>query len=137
MIPLDEWNVFFGIHKKTRAKKAALAFTEWFFRAETQRMLLETSRKKRLMETSFGIAGGFSAMRTVTEEVFPQFYPGLLGRMPPESSLSPPNILPRNWMKMKEQVVLPYLHERIRHSGQNEIRSLERRISDWYRLNRE
>jgi len=49
----------------------------------------------------------------------------------------PPNILPRNWMAIKERVLLPYLRERIRHSGNEEVRPLERRISDWYRLNRE
>jgi ABC-type glycerol-3-phosphate transport system substrate-binding protein len=135
-IPLDEWSVYYGIHKKTKAGEAAAAFTQWFFRAETQRMLLEAGKAKRLNETSFGIAGGFSAMRTVTEQVFPQFYPGLLGRMPPESFLSPPNILPRNWMTIKERVIFPYLHERIRRNNRDEVRPLERRISDWYRLNR-
>jgi len=50
-------------------------------------------------------------MKTVTEQVFPQFYPDLLGRMPPESYLSPPNILPRNWIAMKQRVILPYLRD--------------------------
>ena len=137
MIPLDEWGVYFGIHKKTRARKAAEAFTRWFFTSETQKQLLEAAKEKRLNETSFGIAGGFSAMKTVTEQVYPQFYPGLLGHMPPESYLSPPNILPRNWMTIRERVILPYLRERIRSPSRDEIRPLERRITDWYRLNRE
>jgi ABC-type glycerol-3-phosphate transport system substrate-binding protein len=137
MIPLDEGGVYFGIHKKTKALKAAKAFTNWFFTAETQKLLLEKSKSNRLYESSFGIAGGFSAMKTVTEQVFPQFYPSLLGRMPPESYLSPPNILPRNWMAIKERVILPYLRDRIRHTTREEVRSLERRISDWYRLNRD
>ena len=136
-IPLNEWDVYFGIHKKSRAQKAARAFTGWFFSAETQKQLLEMTKSKRLHETSFGIAGGFSAMKTVTEQVFPQFYPALLGRMPPESFLTPPNILPRNWNAIKERTILPYLRERIRHPTREEVRSLERRISDWYRLNRD
>ena len=135
-IPLDEGAVYFGIHKNTKAKNAAMAFSRWFFRTDTQRLLLETSNSKRLLETSFGIAGGFSAMKTVTEQVFPLFYPSLLGRMPPESFLSPSAILPRNWMTVKEKVILPYMRDRIRSSGTDEIRSLERRITDWYRLNR-
>ena len=137
MIPLDEWSVYYGIHKKTKAKKAALAFTRWFFDAENQKLFLEASKSKRLNESSFGIAGGFSGMRNVTEQIFPQFYPGLLGHMPPESFLSPPNILPRNWMTIKERVILPYLRERIRNPNRDEVRPLERRITDWYRLNRE
>ena len=137
MIPLDETSVYYGIIKRTKASKAANAFTNWFFSVETQKLFLESAKNNRLHETSFGIAGGFSAMKTVTEQVFPQFYPDLIGRMPPESFLSPPNILPRNWISIKERVVLPYLRERIRFSTREEVRTLERRISDWYRLNRD
>jgi ABC-type glycerol-3-phosphate transport system substrate-binding protein len=134
-IPLIEGTVYYGIYKGSKAKKATLAFTQWFFQEKTQRLLLETARNSRINETHFGIAGGFSAMRTVTEQVFPQFYPGLLGHMPPADFLSPPNILPRNWTPLKEKVILPYLYERIRHKSKDEIRSLERRISEWNRLN--
>ena len=137
MIPLDEWSVYYGIHRKTRARKAAEAFTFWFFNSESQKLLLEASKSKRLNETTFGIAGGFSGMKNVTEQIYPQFYPGLLGHMPPESFLSPPNVLPRNWMTIKERVILPYLRERIRNPIRDEVRPLERRITDWYRLNRE
>lgn len=136
-IPLFEETVYYGIYKKGKAKKAATAFTQWFFQAETQRLLLEISRKQGIHETLFGISSGFSALRIVTEQIFPQFYPSLLGHMPPESFLSPPAILPRNWMSVKERVILPYLHDRIRSQSREEIRSLERRITDWYRLNRE
>ncbi|AEF86181.1 putative lipoprotein [Treponema primitia ZAS-2] len=135
-IPLSEDMVYYGIFRNSRAKKAAEAFTEWFFKEETQRLFLEAGKNNRLNETRFGIANGFSALRTVTERIFPQFYPSLLGRMPPETFLTPPNILPRNWMAMKERVILPYLHDRIRSANQGEIRSLDRRLTDWARLNR-
>jgi ABC-type glycerol-3-phosphate transport system substrate-binding protein len=137
MIPIDEWGVYYGIHRRTRALNGAKAFTRWFFTTETQKLLLEAEKGKRTTELSFGIAGGFSAMRTVTEQVFPQFYPDLLGRIPPENYLSPPNILPRNWISVKERVILPYLRERIRSSSREEVRPLDRRVSDWYRLNRD
>jgi len=136
MVPLDEWSVYLGIHRRTKARRAAEAFTKWFFDAETQRLLLEEAKRTRLKETTFGIAGGFSAMRTVTEHIFPQFYPGLLGRMPPDNFLAPTNILPQNWLTVKERVILPYLRDRIRHSNREEVRPLERRLIDWYRLNR-
>jgi hypothetical protein len=135
-IPISEAMVYYGIHRQSRAKKAAEAFTQWFFRAETQRLLLEAGKNNRLNETRFGIANGFSALWTVTEQVFPQFYPSLLGRMPPGSFLSPPNILPRNWTAIKERVILPYRHDRIRDPNRGDPRSLERRLSDWNRLNR-
>ena len=137
MIPIDEWGVYYGIHKRTRALGGAKAFTRWFFTTETQKLLLEAEKSKRTTELSFGIAGGFSAMRTVTEQVFPQFYPDLLGRIPPENYLSPPSILPRNWISVKERVILPYLRDRIRSSSRDEVRALDRRVSDWYRLNRD
>jgi len=137
MIPIDEWGVYYGIHKRTRALNGAKAFTRWFFTTETQKLLLEAEKSKRTTELSFGIAGGFSAMRTVTEQVFPQFYGDLLGRIPPENFLSPPNILPRNWISVKERVILPYLRDRIRSTSRDEVRALERRVSDWYRLNRD
>ncbi|MDR0876994.1 MAG: extracellular solute-binding protein [Treponema sp.] len=136
-IPLIGGSVYYGIPKQGKAKKAAAAFTRWFFQADTQRLLLEKSREIRLIETSFGLAGGFSALRPVTEQIFPQFYPSLLGRMPPENFLFPPNILPWNWTAIKERVILPYLHERVRHVSRDEIRPLERRISEWHRLNRD
>ena len=137
LIPLDEGMTYYGIHKKAKATGAAKAFTKWFFRPETQRLLLEEAKSKRLLETSFGIAGGFSAMRSVTENIFPLFYPDLLGHVPPDSFLSPANILPRNWIDIKERVILPYLRERIRRSNRDEVRPLERRITDWYRLKKE
>jgi ABC-type glycerol-3-phosphate transport system substrate-binding protein len=136
-IPLNEDTVYFGICKKGKNKKAAEAFTHWFFQPETQMQLLESSRNKRMNESVFGLGGGFSALRGVTEQIFPRFYPSLLGHIPPEDYLAPPNVLPYNWPALKEKVLLPYMHDRIRHTSREEITSLERRINDWTRINRE
>jgi len=135
-IPLNDGSVFYGIHRRSSERRAYEAFTLWFFSDDTQRMLLGASRDERLDELTFGIAGGFSAKRSVTELIFPQFYPALLGHSPPESYLSPPMILPRNWTAIKERVIIPYIQDRIRQEG-TDMASLERRISDWHRLNRD
>ena len=135
-IPLNERSVYLGLVKKLRPPKAAAAFLRWFFNPDTQRLLLEESSRLRIRETSFGVAGGFSAMRPVTEQVFPQFYPDLLRHMPPQDFLSPPNILPGNWMTLKERVILPYLHDRARQPNSGDLLPLERRLADWQRLNR-
>ena len=135
-IPIAERSVYLGLVKKGKAPKAAEAFLRWFYRADTQRYFLEVSRQNRMAEISFGIGGGFSAMRTVTEQVFPQFYPDLLGHMPPQEFLSPPNILPSSWMELKERVILPYLQERARQESSAGIYQLERRLADWLRVNR-
>jgi len=135
VIPLTERTVYLGLIKKGKAPKAAEAFLHWFFSADTQRGLLERSRQNRLAETSFGISGGFSALRPVTEQIFPQFYQVLLGHMPPAEFLSPPNILPVNWIALKERVILPYLHDRARQPDQEGAYPLERRLADWLRIN--
>jgi ABC-type glycerol-3-phosphate transport system substrate-binding protein len=135
-IPLCEESVYLGLAKKGRSSKAADAFLRWFFNADTQRQLLERGRQNRMSEASFGISGGFSAMRSVTEQIFPQFYLGLLGHMPPAEFLSPPNILPVNWMALKERVIFPYLNDRARQPNQDGIYRLERRLADWQRINR-
>jgi len=136
IIPLNERSVYLGLVKKSGSQKAAAAFLRWFFNPQTQRVLLEISAQFRMQETSFGIAGGFSATRLVTEQVFPQFYPDLLRHMPPQDFLSPPNILPGNWITLKERVILPYLHDRARQPNNNDIVPLERRLADWHRLNK-
>ncbi|MDR0759976.1 MAG: hypothetical protein LBF74_07695 [Treponema sp.] len=135
-IPLLEDTTYFGICKAGKARKASRAFTQWFFQEETQRSFLEQSRANRLNETFFGIAHGFSALKTVTEQIFPQYYPGLLGHVPPETFLLPPNILPGRWTAIKDQVILPYLHDRIRSPSRTEVRTLERSLADWLRVNR-
>ena len=136
-IPLAEDTVYYGICKSSAAKQAATAFTRWLFDENTQRLLLEEGRNKRILESRFGIANGFSTLKTVTEQVFPQQYPSLLGHMPPEAYLSPANILPQNWIAMKEQVILPYLYERIRSNTREDRQPLERRIANWIRINRD
>lgn len=134
-VPLNEDMIFLGIPKKAKSKGAARAFILWFFQVESQRLLMEYSRSKRLSENVFGICGGFSALIPVTEQIFPRFYPELLGRMPPSENFMAPNILPGNWAAIKERVILPYLNDRARSQRADDIYSLERRLSDWMRIN--
>ncbi|MDR2518700.1 MAG: hypothetical protein LBD13_04725 [Spirochaetaceae bacterium] len=131
-IPLGEGAVYYGIYKRGRARKASKAFTVWFFQAETQKALLEEGKTKRLGETLFGISSGFSALRSVTEQIFPQYYPSLLGHTPPDGFLTPSRILPPRWSGLKAEVVLPYLAGRIRAPVPEKTRDLERRIAEWY-----
>ena len=131
-IPLGENAVYYGIYKRGKARKASKAFTNWFFKTETQKTLLESSKNLRLGETLFGISSGFSALRSVTERIFPQYYPSLLGHTPPDGFLTPSRILPPRWSALKAEVVLPYLTERVRAPVPETNRALERRIAEWY-----
>jgi ABC-type glycerol-3-phosphate transport system substrate-binding protein len=135
-VPLMEDMVFLGIPKKAKSQKAARAFILWFFRIENQRLLLEYSKSNRINENVFGICGGFSSLSPVTEQIFPRFYPELLGRMPPSEYFMPPNMLPGNWADIKERVVLPYLNEVSRKQTSVETYPLERRLFDWMRIYR-
>jgi len=135
-IPVKEDYVYLGIPKRAKSQRAARAFIQWFFRIDSQRSLLEYFRVNRLNENIFGICGGFSSLNLVTEQIYPLFYPELLGRMPPSEHFTFPNVLPGNWITLKERVVLPYLHERARSESVIDVIPLERRLSDWLRLNR-
>jgi len=135
-IPITEDTVFLGIPKKGRSQRAARAFIQWFFQIENQRLLLEYTKANRINETVYGICGGFSALSPVTEQVFPVFYPELLGRMPPHEFFLAPNVLPVNWAVIKERVIIPYLYDRARRETAEEIYPLERRLADWQRMNR-
>jgi len=135
MLPVTDKTVYMGIPKRAKSRSAARAFIQWFFTVETQRTLLEFSRANRINENVFGICGGFSALSSVTEQVYPLFYPELLGRMPPSENFTLPNVLPANWVVLRERVILPYLGERSRSDGRD-IYPLDKRIGDWIRLTR-
>jgi len=135
-IPITEDMVYIGTPKRGKSQKAAAAFIQWFFQPDSQRLIIEYSKANRITESVFGICGGFSALSPVTEQIFPRYYPDLLGRMPPSEFLAPPSIVPSNWTGIKERVILPYLDERARSLNANNLYSLERRISDWSRQNR-
>jgi ABC-type glycerol-3-phosphate transport system substrate-binding protein len=135
-IPIAEDVVLLGIPKRGKAPRAAKAFVQWFFKIENQRLLLEFSKANRISETVFGICGGFSSIGAVTEQIFPRYYPSLLGRMPPSEFLAAPNILPGNWAVIRERVVLPYLHDRARSRQTEETLPLEKRLAEWQRVNR-
>jgi len=135
-IPVTEDTVYIGIPKRAKTPRAARNFIQWFFKFETQKTLLEYSRANRINENIFGICGGFSSLNSVTEQIYPSFYPELLGRMPPSEHFLLHNMLPSNWIILKDRVVLPYLHDRARKEHASEAYPLERRLSDWMRINR-
>jgi hypothetical protein len=135
-ITVAEDLVYLGMPKWVQPKKAAKEFIIWFFSVENQRRILDYSRANRINENIFGICGGFSALSPVTEQIYPLFYPELLGRMPPSEYFTNTNILPVNWLTLKERAVMPYIKERARKENAEEAYSLERRLADWMRMNR-
>lgn len=131
-IPVNEGIAYAGISRKGSGTHAAEAFLKWFYAEETQRSILDEARRYRSMESSFGIAGGFSAIRSVNEKLFPLYYPSLLGKLPPAHYLKPPYTLPAMWPDIKNDIILPFLLEATGAKPPEEPNVvLENRIQHW------
>lgn len=98
-----------GIYKKSQNQVGATEFINWFCQSQTQQKILERKNKMNLQTGEFGIAGGFSAIRDVTEHILPTYYTPLLTNLPPAQMIQVPQKLPARWISYKTQVVEPYL----------------------------
>ena len=135
--PVQDEVIYAGICKKARNTAAAQAFLLWFFNEESQKKLLARSQTDNMIAPSFGLAGGFSSLKNVTENIFPVYYPLLLKLLPQTDDFSAPHILPHNWLLLKKEIIFPYLRDQTRMLSDDEKPlSLNRRISDWYKKNR-
>jgi len=135
--PLQDDLIYAGICKKARNKAAARAFFLWFFNEESQKKMIERSQADNMIVPSFGLAGGFSSLRNVTENIFPVYYPLLLKHLPQTDDFSVPHILPHNWELLKKEIIFPYLKDQTQPSGAAEKPvTLSRYISDWYKKSR-
>ncbi len=128
--PVRDDIVYMGICRKAKGLDAAEAFISWFYAEKTQKALLSRSEAMGVMESSFGIAGGFSSLQTVNEKDFPLHYPSLLGHLPPSETLSVPRILPNNWVALKEDILLPWLDGMVRDPAKREP-SLKDAVDSW------
>ena len=132
VLPVYEDAAYAGLLRKGEGKPAAESFLKWFYSEDTQRLLLEDARKHRAMESSFGVAGGFSAIKSVNERLMPLFYPSLLGRLPPDQSLKPSAIMPSAWPRIKAEVILPFLLEATAEGFEGDVNEvLDRRLEAW------
>ncbi len=109
MIFAEDSLTMMGIYKKAQNQVGATEFISWFCQSETQQQILERKNKMNLQTEEFGIAGGFSAIRDVTEHILPIYYTPLLTNLPPAQMIQVPQKLPARWLSYKSQVVEPYL----------------------------
>jgi hypothetical protein len=126
-IPVADDVQYFGLPRGSRNRRTARLFLVWLFQADTQARLLEIKADKRL--PGFGLVGGFSALRTVSERYYPERYRQLLGRLPPEGLLLAAPTLPSRWAQLKAEVVVPWLSQLVR--GQAEEKDLTSRLRDF------
>lgn len=130
-IPVDPEIVYAAIPLAGRDKAAAEAFLKWFFREDSQRAMLESARKTRILESSFGVAEGFSSVHSVTERLFPLYYPSLVGHLPPSEALASPKVFPAAWPELKAKVLGPWLLEATAGSGGKPGMEFSARLSEY------
>jgi ABC-type glycerol-3-phosphate transport system substrate-binding protein len=129
-IPVEDSEVFLGIYKKSK-NAASEKFISWFMNENTQQHLLERQGVMRLNTVTFGIAGGFSALRSVNDRFFPAQYPLLLGNTPASEYIAESEALPTKWESIKNRVVLPYLEGAINTKYDAPPLTMDSLLAEW------
>lgn len=123
-LPVEEDILLLGIYKKASNFLGAEAFISWLMKEETQQQIMNRMDSMNLNISHFGIAGGFSAIRSVNEIIFPQHYKTLLGNIPAAEYLQPPTPLPSQWKNIKNQIINPWIQDAVAGKSQGSIDSL-------------
>ncbi len=110
-VRISDGAVFAGILRGAKGRAKAESFLRWLLGPEAQRAVLERSRRSRATDFSFGVAGGFSSLRSVNEEIFPSFFPALVGHAPPAAAIVAPPALPQDWPALVSAVLAPWAIE--------------------------
>lgn len=110
-VPVSEEIVYIAMSREGRGREAAEAFITWLFSETAQDAILQLSKRTRTMESHFGLAGGFSTLRSVNEQRLVKFHPSLIGHLPPTSAFSTPPALPADWAELKSELLGPWLLE--------------------------
>ena len=130
-IYIEDSCTMIGIYKKARNQVGATDFISWFFQSENQREILEAKEKMHLETDLFGIAGGFSSLRDVTEHVLPIYYNQLLTNLPPAQMLTVPQKLPARWESYRTMVVEPYIKSAVTASEGESYPTLHDYEKEW------
>jgi hypothetical protein len=126
LIPVNDDVLFAGLPRSSRNKKGAKAFLEWFFALQNQRNFLDVAQSRRI--AVFGVSNGFSSFKSVNEKDIAQKYSILLGHIPSESMLVFPEILPDNWLKIRDEVLCKWL---LQSAYGEETAPLSQKIEEW------
>ena len=132
-IPVCDDVIYAGIPRQAVNKNGAEAFLIWFFNHETQERIMEAGKTKRIR--TFGLCSGFSSVKTINEQVFPRYYPLLVGHIPPADMLSFPTPLPVEWEQLKSDVIKKWLYKEA--GNEKTLSDLESAIKDWYKIHPE
>ena len=114
-VPVIDSYRSFAIPAAAANPHGARLFLSWIFQAQVQQRLLATAARKRLRV--FGLAGGFPALRGVSERTLPRYQEFLIGRLPDGDLLRVPAPAPVGWDLAREQVVRPWLRAAVAAGG--------------------
>lgn len=123
--------LWLGIPKKGGNTMGAVAFIKWLMNSDVQQDLILKAREMDIR--SFGLAGGFSAIKTVNLEALPQIYPFITTFIPQEENLAFPGSCPTDWHAFKKGAVIPYLVQEC--SAEETSRKLWEVAESWRRMN--
>ena len=112
-IPVEDSFNMLGIYKDSPNQPGATEFIQWFFDSETQQKILQRKTRLTLNTEMFGISGGFSSIRDITEHILPAYYTQLFTNLPPETLLKVSQNLPARWESYRNTVVEPYIKQKI------------------------
>lgn len=130
-IPIEDQVISLGLYKNSKNTDAAELFILWLMKESSQKAILERQSAMNLSTATFGIADGFSSIKSVNERVFPVYYPILLRNLPVAEYVTSPNILPPRWETIKEKVIIPYLLAAVDTDNQNPVQPLKERFLEW------
>lgn len=130
-IPVEDSFTMLGIYKYCTNQPGATEFITWFFDSENQQQILQRKAKLTLNTEMFGISGGFSSIRDVTEHVLPIYYTQLFTNLPPENMLKIPQNLPAKWESYKKTVVEPYIKSYITATDDSQVQPLSELEKEW------
>ena len=106
-IPVLQGYRSFAVPAAAGNTSGATLFLRWISQPEIQAHLLEAANFKWLR--GFGLAGGFPALRDVSERILPRSHEFLIGRLPDASLLRVPAPPPVDWSAARTELVGPWL----------------------------
>ncbi len=130
-IYIEDSVTMMGIYKDARNQVGATDFISWFFQSENQKHILETKENMHLETDMFGIAGGFSSLRDVTEHILPIYYNQLLTNLPPSQMLTAPQKLPARWESYRTLVIEPYIKNAVTVGDGESAQTLHDYEKEW------
>lgn len=132
-IQIEDSLTMMGIYRKAENQVGATEFISWFFQPVNQQAVLERKEQLNLETELFGISGGFSAVRDVTEHILPVYYTQLLTNLPPAQMLTVPEQLPARWESYKSMVVEPFIKSVVTAEDETAVPSMAELESEWRR----